>query len=345
MGDSDGNFPRYLAIPIDTQRDENDRKAHVLMSDEGDLVLRGVEKAWDDYNNQNLPSLKNTENDLSLKIENYNIDINNHDITNVNKISGTTCKFIDGEIGSVNSSSIITKGIESLSGSIGALTCDSIETKTLDATESITSKVNNVEGVEVGMPIGSIIMWPSMNPPEGWVECNGYCIPLQNDEKTVYSGYSEFQKLATMLLNCKRDYGNRYTYKLKYSQPTGKTCVGLTYASAKYFVELPNFKQRFPAGYNSGKDSSTSFWSDSGHIGHVGGVDEVTLTAEQSGVPAHTHKINGPMVLKNNAANGANWGQGWESEWITESNKAQDAAEAHENLPPYILTNFIIKYK
>jgi microcystin-dependent protein len=339
---SEGNFPRYLAIPIDTQRDENDRKAHVLMSDEGDLVLRGVEKAWDDYNNQNLPSLKNTGN-LSLKIENYNIDVNHHDITNVNKISGTTCKFTDGEISSINSSSIITKGgIESLSGSIGALTCDSIETKTLDATESITSKVNNIEGVEVGMPIGSIIMWPSTTPPSGWINCNGKYIVLKSDKTTVIDTCSEYQKLANVLMSATfntigGNATNPFYYKMgqkKQIDLVNNSTYSVT--SNDYIIKLPDFSHKFAFGF-----SLTS----SGSIGITAGEEKVTLTAKQSGLPAHTHKINGPMVLKDNAADGANWGQGWSSEWTTESNKAQDAAEAHNNMPPYYIINFIIKYK
>lgn len=333
---SDGNFPRYLAIPIDTERDKNDRKAHVLMSDEEGLVLRGVKKAWDDYNNQNIPNLENT-GDLSLKIENYNIDVNNHDITNVNKISGTTCNFINGEIGSINSNSITTKGIESLSGSIGALTCDSIETKTLNATESITSKVNNVEGVEVGMPIGSIIMWPSSTPPEGWLTCNGKCIPLKTDKKTVTDAYKSYQKLATVLLKTQQYYINKPTQS--FVSVTGDI-IG-----QGSIVVLPDFQFRFPLGVgimgNYKSDGSIDS-ANSGAIGISGGSAQVKLTAEQSGLPSHT-------------INAAKMGSGT---WLARSPSdyrevgdtnisvaSKDASEAHNNIPPYQTINFIIKYK
>ena len=337
---SEGNFPRYLAIPIDTNRDNNDRKAHVLMSNnEENLVLRGVKKAWDDYNNQNLLSLQNTENDLLLKIENYDIDVNHHNITNVNKISGTTCKFIDGEIGSIDAVSITTKGIESLSGSIGALTCDSIETKTLDATESITSKVNNIEGVEVGMPIGSIIMWPSTTPPKGWINCNGKYIVLKSDGKTVIDTCSEYQKLANVLMSATfNTIGGNGTNPFHYKMGQKKQIDlvnNSTYSvtTKDYVIKLPDFSHRFAYGF-----SLTS----SGSIGITGGEKEVKLTAEQSGLPAHT-------------INAARTGDGI---WLARSSSdyrkvgntdinvaSKDADEAHNNMPPYYIINFIIKYK
>ncbi len=344
---SKGNFPRYLAIPIDTERDNNDRKAHVLMSDEGDLVLRGVEKAWDDYNNQNLPSLQNTKDDLSLKIENYNIDVNNHDITNVNKISGTTCDFTNGKIGSIDAISITTKGIESLSGSIGALTCDSIETKTLNATESITSNVNNIPGVEVGMPIGSIIMWPSTTPPSGWLNCNGKCIPLKSDNKTVIDTCLEYQKLANVLLTTEKYYIKTPTRS--YVSVTGDI-IG-----KGSMVILPDFQFRFPLGVaimgNYKSDGSIDN-ANSGAIGISGGSARVKLTAEQSGLPEHTHSASGywtrgtggagdyPNVALYNTVK-----SNIPVKVTVNSAGGTDASEYHNNIPPYQTINFIIKYK
>lgn len=356
---SDGNFPRYLAIPIDTNRDENNRKGHVLMSDEGDLVLRGVEKAWDNYNNQNLQSLQNTKDDLSLKIENYNIDVNNHAITNVSEISGTTCDFTNGKIGSIDAISITTtKNIKSTSGDIDTLKCIGIDTKTLDATESITSKVNNVPGVEVGMPIGSIIMWPSMNPPEGWIECNGYCIPLQNDGKTVYSGYSEFQKLANVLLTTEKYYIKTPTKSF--------VSVNGDIIGKGSMVVLPDFQFRFPLGVGimGNYKSDGSIDSDNpGAIGISGGSARVKLTAKQSGVPAHTHNIQVINDADNGIVDDVVYGGGgqlgggqkghiykaayWKSgqHAIAADNTPQPAAEYHNNIPPYQTINFIIKYK
>lgn len=341
---SNGNFPRYLAIPIDTERDNNDKKAHVIMSDEGDLVLRGVEKAWDEYNNQNLQSLQNT-GDLSLKIENYNIDINNHDITNVNKISGTTCNFIDGEIGSINANTIITKGIESLSGSIGALTCDSIETKTLDATESITSKVNNVEGVEVGMPIGSIIMWPTKTPPSGWLNCNGKCIPLKANTGIVSDAYKSYQKLANVLLTTEK-------YYIKTPTTSFVSVTGETIGKGSIVV-LPDFQFRFPLGVGimgNYKSDGSIYNANSGAIGISGGSARVKLTAEQSGLPSHSHTgyfkrnargaAGGPIIT---ASAGDDDNQHMDV-FINSVNK-KDASEYHNNIPPYQTINFIIKYK
>ena len=348
---SKGNFPRYLAIPIDIERDNNNKEAHVIMSNnEKNLVLRGVKKAWDNYNNQNIPNLENT-GDLSLKIENYNIDVNNHNITNVNKISGTTCNFIDGEIGSIKANSITTKNIESTSGSIDTLECDNIDTKTLDATESITSKVNNVEGVEVGMPIGSIIMWPSTTPPSGWLNCDGGCIPLKTDNKTVTDAYKSYQKLATVLLK---------TEKYFIKTPT-KSYVSVTneIIGKGSIVVLPDFQLKFPLGVaktgNYKEDGSID--TKSGVIGEVGGKAKVTLTAEQSGLPSHTHnasgywqrgfhKVGGGTTNKYPDVTLYNTTKDDISVDVTvDSAGGTDATEAHNNIPPYQTINFIIKYK
>ena len=102
----------------------------------------------------------------------------------------------------------------------------------------------------------------------------------------------------------------------------------------------------------------------------TGGAASVTLTAEQSGVPAHGHGMshqhpassNTYFVTNDNAnaanggfatASGGRWtdGQtasgtfhhyqntGASSKSSTDNNTASAAAEAHENMPPYLAVN------
>lgn len=82
-----------------------------------------------------------------------------------------------------------------------------------------------------------------------------------------------------------------------------------------------------------------------------GGAETVTLTAAQSGVPAHSHPLGGTAILNN-----ANWsgetysgtmsGSGYvvyqrtssqtaTNKTATNNNTAANASQAHNNMPPY----------
>lgn len=101
-------------------------------------------------------------------------------------------------------------------------------------------------------------------------------------------------------------------------------------------------------------------------VGLPGGYETVTLTAAQSGVPAHSHGmahthshnhkavgyINNSLASGNAGRNIAGYtGSGLSgtlstdtdatasSKSTTDNNTAQDASEAHSNMPPYIIVN------
>lgn len=103
---------------------------------------------------------------------------------------------------------------------------------------------------------------------------------------------------------------------------------------------------RVPVGFDSGQ---TEFDTDE----ETGGSKEVTLTADQSGVPAHTHGVTDPghthsftnvaiqdtgsgtTVLQSNAGAGVS---GSNTTGITvNNNSTADASQAHTNLQPYIV--------
>jgi len=69
--------------------------------------------------------------------------------------------------------------------------------------------------------------------------------------------------------------------------------------------------------------------------GNTGGVEEVTLTAEQSGLPSHRHSL--PRGDVNFLAGSGNtvWGGG--SGLNTGTTGGTDAEQAHTNLQPYIV--------
>jgi len=78
-------------------------------------------------------------------------------------------------------------------------------------------------------------------------------------------------------------------------------------------------------------------------VEETGGAETVTLTSAQSGVPAHTHPITRPGLSSGGDLFFPGYGNEASSNPIatnniTGSNTAANAASAHTNLQPYIVT-------
>ena len=151
--------------------------------------------------------------------------------------------------------------------------------------------------------------------------------------------------------------------------------IGYTYGGSGGSFTVPDLKGRTVIGVGVGTEIT-------GVLGTVQGVKEVTLTAAQSGVPAHTHPINasattdgagdhthgvshtdqvydgtGPGVWPegNNGVNG--YGPGNQGHSVTtagahnhtipantaQANTTAAAASAHTNIQPSLPLNYIIK--
>ena len=122
--------------------------------------------------------------------------------------------------------------------------------------------------------------------------------------------------------------------------------IGTTYGTGdgSTTFNVPNLKGKVPVGRDSG---DTSFDT----LGETGGAKTVTLTSAQSGLPSHTHDVeyaeNGKYPVLNGGGSHYNltWGTSGNSspELRAKSNTAQNASQAHNNLQPYIVLNYIIK--
>lgn len=172
----------------------------------------------------------------------------------------------------------------------------------------------NIQSV---LPTGTMAMWPTITPPAGWLLCDGAAIPAAH----------------TALI----------------------TLIG---------ANTPNLAGRFPLGAGTTQPSATVR-----NLGTNGGVDQVTLTGAQNGqhahnVPAHNHTMAHTHAIPRRDAVGtsadstargggtavattptdpssaANTG----TEPLTAvSTNPTSATAPHENLPPYLAINFIIK--
>lgn len=76
--------------------------------------------------------------------------------------------------------------------------------------------------------------------------------------------------------------------------------------------------------------------------GATGGAETVTLTAAQSGVPAHTHVVQTAYTAVGSTAQTNVWNGNAGSSWslTSQANAAANAASAHSNLPPYVVVYF-----
>lgn len=75
-------------------------------------------------------------------------------------------------------------------------------------------------------------------------------------------------------------------------------------------------------------------------VGETGGVKEVTLTAAQSGLPAHSHPVSAALATGFISQAGGDYGITIPNATTTSNNVAANASEAHTNLPPYFTVYF-----
>lgn len=172
-----------------------------------------------------------------------------------------------------------------------------------DLVRGIQAQVAALQGV----PVGTILIWPSDNLPDGYHLCDGGSL-------------------------------NRTEYALLYS------VIGTTYGGSGTTFNRPNLKGRFVAGKDGG-----SYYQ---RLGYEGGANTVTLTAAQSGLRAHNHtaQVTG---YRNNSTYGTHthrFKRGANEDPLTLNvtvNSCADlpASESHENRPPFITMNYIIKVK
>lgn len=189
---------------------------------------------------------------------------------------------------------------------------ESIEASSLGKTKNfilndyqLTAKVNNVNNVQIGMPIGSIVMWPGDTAPDGWLLCNGATY-----KRTEYLNLSNV--------------------------------IGFKYGGTKDILKVPDLQSRFPLGASSEYT-----------LGKKDGESTHKLTEEE--IPSHNHTIT--KIGGHNDGSGGTYKtfSTLDTSKTETGNRTVDVAvsamtdncggQPHNNMPPYLVVNFIIKYK
>ena len=190
---------------------------------------------------------------------------------------------------------------------------DSIDTKQdtlVSGTNIKTINNNSILGsgnIMVGgsTPTGSVMMFGGATAPDGYLLCDGTAV-----SRTTYSDLYD--------------------------------AIGTTYGSGdgSTTFNLPNLKGKVPVGYDS---SDSSFDS----LGETGGEKTHTLTVNE--MPSHTHPLKTSYTSGSNTDNdkvmSASGSSGWNNNAHGEySIENAGGGQAHNNLQPYIVMNYIIKY-
>ena len=224
------------------------------------------------------------------------------------------------------------------------------EGQNITLTPDPTNKTITITAATEAVPVGTITMYAGEEAPDGWLLCNGDLLPA-----TVTIGIepSTYDFVIRYRPNPQSQWSYRY-YKMQDSEYVNLgSSLGIIYGMSDNGIYLPNLQQRFPLGAQAngtigrnGHTSSSTGWPTD--LGKIGGESTTTLSAAESGLPAHGHDLS--YDLGQTDASGArpysfNTTNGGENTHLTASNNtSQDASLAHNNVPEFLAVNFIVKY-
>lgn len=186
-----------------------------------------------------------------------------------------------------------------------------------------------------GLPTGSLVDYTSTTLPDGFIWADGATLTADTPH----------QALRNLYINDGFPHGQDGSGNPKVPDARGRVTAG----------------KDDMGGVAAGRLSV-------GALGAAGGVESVTLTSAQSGLPAHSHgassSTDGAHTHAQDAGTvnmntGASLMRGTQAEWGTggttgsagahshtitvNSNSAQDASQAHTNVQPTLVLNKIIK--
>jgi microcystin-dependent protein len=238
--------------------------------------------------------------------------------TELNVLDGITAStaelnIMDG-VTSTTAELNILDGVTSSTAELNILdgvTSSAAELNILDGATLSTAELNYVDGVTsaIQTQINNIA-----SVPTGVI--NPYAGPITNPPAP-----------PTGWLLCDGAAVSRSTYATLFG------IVGTTYGVGDNSTtfNLPNLKGRVPVGLDSSQ-------SEFDTLGETGGAKTVTLTQGQ--IPSFNHEIQ----MSAGGGDGTTYVRGSSGGYSTSLYYSHGSGEAHPNLQPYIVVNYIIKY-
>lgn len=122
--------------------------------------------------------------------------------------------------------------------------------------------------------------------------------------------------------------------------------IGTTFGSADgTHFNLPDLRGRVPVALDNQGGSDAGRLAAANTLGGTGGAERVTLSAAESGLPAHSHAhtistaggstTDGGAIPPHNSVASS-------TQTMTDTSTAAPASSSHENMPPYLLTAWVI---
>lgn len=172
-----------------------------------------------------------------------------------------------------------------------------------DNTQLSQAIQNRIAAAGSGIPPGTLHPWPTETFPEGYLLCNGAAV-------------------------------SRTTY------PNLFTVIGTTYGAGDGATtfNLPDLRGRFPLGKDDMGGASANRVTDgqADVLGGFGGEENHMLTIAE--MPSHSHSY----VAASHSGSGMNF-NGSGDGVVGSTTGATGGGQAHNNMPPYMTLNYIIK--
>lgn len=211
------------------------------------------------------------------------------------------------------------------------------------------AQIDNVAALTLNqrqyVPKGTIIDWYGEaafdNIPYGWVPCGGF---FRTNGGTYQGNGSVPAAIIAEQNKWKQRYSDLESKVVFYYGPN----VSYLMLTKVGDMSIPNLSGRFIVGAGYPDNTSVGLYN----CGEIGGEKEHRLTANESGLPAHTHSVIGKTedsVAVWGEGNGdiAGAGNGVVNpvniSGTAQPNEAKNALSAHENRPPYFALYKLIK--
>jgi microcystin-dependent protein len=184
----------------------------------------------------------------------------------------------------------------------------------------VSSAQNNPVGF---IPTGCVMPYAGSTSPAGWLLCAGQAVS-------------------------RTDYGALFAViSTTYGTGDGSTTFNVPDLRGRVVAGVDNM-----GGTAASRLTSTTITGGGDAPGEIGGAQTHTLTGAQSGTSAHQHTVqftNGwtPIIQNISTSGGGsgfvNWTNISPSEMVAANSTATNASQAHNNVQPTMVMNYIIK--